>query len=376
MNIQAITVTNLIGTALVIILVFNGRLTFRSQGTANTFLYIMCLLVGTSCLGEMFSYLIDGKFFPGDLALATFLNSWLYLCNTLFSTVWVYYVDWKLYEDMDRLRNRYRPLVYITVIMFVIVLGNVFGHYLFYFDASHIYHRKDLAYILFVYPIAAIMYTIILVARFRKERHGLEFFPIWSFTIPFFTGVIAQALFYGISLAWCSTAIGLVSLHLSLQNELIATDSLTNCYNRTYLSFTLNSISWNSSENRSGIMLDMDHFKEINDTWGHSTGDQALIDAARLIEKAIPDDSLLFRYAGDEFVILLMTSDEEEIRSVMKRIRDELKDFNETKQRPYQLGLSMGYSVYDRNATGQDAFFEKMDAFMYKNKTGKRTENA
>ncbi len=372
MNIQSIVVTNLIGIALMIILAVNSRFTRQEKSTGNTLLNVMCFIVGFSCFSEMASFLVDGKLFSGALALGYLFNTCLYLCNTLFCVIWVCYIDWKLYADSTRFRRHYRPLFATAGILILLVFGNLFGHYLFYFDSYNIYHRTPMCYILLLFPLIMIAYTIFMVYRFRKERHGLDFFPIWSFTLPFFIGVIAQALFYGLSLAWCSTAIGLVSLCLALQNELISTDSLTGLYNRFFLRQILNGSRWNSSSHRSGIMIDMDYFKEINDTYGHSQGDNALCDMADILEKAAPKDALLFRYAGDEFIILLMTDDEEKIRSVMRAVRQETDQFNDTADRRYVLQLSMGYAVYDRKNIGQDAFFEKMDRFMYLNKAERR----
>jgi diguanylate cyclase (GGDEF)-like protein len=121
-------------------------------------------------------------------------------------------------------------------------------------------------------------------------------------------------------------------------------------------------------------MLDVDFFKEINDTWGHSTGDEALCDVANILKASIPENAIAIRYAGDEFIILLMTNNEQEIKKVLSDIQDSIKEFNERNERPYKLSVSMGTSVYQTEKTAEDLFLENMDKHMYEEKERKHHE--
>ncbi|MGA1841773.1 MAG: diguanylate cyclase [bacterium] len=91
-------------------------------------------------------------------------------------------------------------------------------------------------------------------------------------------------------------------------SRLIFEDEATGIYNRRYLHHYLEyKIPQNSQEDQSLslIMLDVDHFKEINDTYGHQIGDEALIWVAQVLKKVAGEDCVPIRYAGDEFMILL-----------------------------------------------------------------------
>jgi diguanylate cyclase (GGDEF)-like protein len=91
-------------------------------------------------------------------------------------------------------------------------------------------------------------------------------------------------------------------------SRLIFEDELTGIYNRRFLlNYFEYKIPWDSLENHpvSLIMLDIDYFKQINDTHGHETGDQALIWMATLLREVAGEAGLPVRYAGDEFIILL-----------------------------------------------------------------------
>ena len=146
-----------------------------------------------------------------------------------------------------------------------------------------------------------------------------------------------------------------------MQNQLAYRDGLTGVYNRQYLDYILH--TWNG---RSGIMIDIDYFKEINDRFGHSQGDEALRNAAHFMREAAPDDSVLIRFAGDEFILLLMTDQEEEIIQVETQIREAAEIFNKKSGRPYQLRLSMGHALFQQQTS--DSFLEAIDRAMYLNK--------
>ncbi|MBQ7424788.1 MAG: GGDEF domain-containing protein, partial [Lachnospiraceae bacterium] len=130
---------------------------------------------------------------------------------------------------------------------------------------------------------------------------------------------------------------------MSLQNEFSYIDKLTGLYNRAYLDYQLDSSLKDKGSMIGGIMIDVDYFKKINDTYGHSVGDEALIDVARVITFGKPDKAIATRFAGDEFIILIKDTREKEVQHVLKNLHDEVDLFNRTENRQYKLSLSMGY---------------------------------
>ena len=90
-------------------------------------------------------------------------------------------------------------------------------------------------------------------------------------------------------------------------SRLIFEDELTGIFNRRFLlNYFQYKISWDALKDHpvSLIMMDLDFFKKINDTYGHPTGDQALVYVATLLKEAAGEGALPVRYAGDEFMIL------------------------------------------------------------------------
>ena len=148
------------------------------------------------------------------------------------------------------------------------------------------------------------------------------------------------------------------------QNEMAYVDSLADVYNRQYFNRVLN--AWAIREGGvTGAMFDIDHFKSINDTFGHSEGDRALQTVTNILKSARCDDEWVFRYAGDEFVVLKRIEDPHGLDAYLDRVHKSLEGFNAA-EHPYEISLSYGVSVLD--GKNVDAFMGEMDRKMYEMK--------
>jgi len=102
------------------------------------------------------------------------------------------------------------------------------------------------------------------------------------------------------------------------------TDALTNAHNREYFDSRLASELAYARRHEaplSLIILDIDHFKHINDTYGHRVGDQALVNLVRTARPALRTEDVFCRYGGEEFAIILRTTDVEQAACVAERVR-------------------------------------------------------
>lgn len=165
---------------------------------------------------------------------------------------------------------------------------------------------------------------------------------------------------------WCTFIILFGYLHL--QNQLISTDSLTMLNNRNRLHDFL--LQQREEKDSFVIMVDVDHFKQINDTYGHAEGDRALVLVSQALKKACEQLSysmFLCRYGGDEFLMIAQTDVPDE---VVKKIKDCLQEevSKENGARSYTIEASMGFARWDGRP---DSFKESMvnaDKKMYEDK--------
>jgi diguanylate cyclase (GGDEF)-like protein len=200
-----------------------------------------------------------------------------------------------------------------------------------------------------------------LTRRYEKENGARIFFSIEMFLYPILLGAGLQFMFYGLSLAWLSSAVGLTGLYMMQQNEVAYIDSTVDTYNREYMNHILSSWIIRGSS-FAGVMLDIDRFKSINDRFGHSEGDRALKNVTNILKDSRKDNEWVFRFAGDEFVILKLTDSRDGLVPYMEEVNRRLEEYNHA-DHPYELALSYGMSFFD---TGNvDTFMKEMDDRMY-----------
>ena len=160
------------------------------------------------------------------------------------------------------------------------------------------------------------------------------------------------------------------NLGLTLDNSI---DYLTGAYNRRYCEEYLN-LLWEESINNtqiSALMIDIDHFKKYNDTYGHQKGDEILKTVADTINENIRNDDILVRYGGEEFLILLKATTLEEAKIVAKKIKEAVFDKN-IENKNTSLGIltiSIGVSsVLPKNDINKEGFIIEADKALYEAK--------
>ncbi|MCR5267813.1 MAG: GGDEF domain-containing protein [Lachnospiraceae bacterium] len=368
MNLQAIYVANFTAFLLILFLLISQFITRKKSRAGERLFTIMMYLVLTACLIEPLTFTIDGKSGAVNYWINLLGNTYLYSANGVGSFLFCVYVDESLYHSRERISRIYYKFGALVALLLLSLVINIWFGYYFYVDTDNVYHRMPLINCFYIYMLFCCFFSIATLYVHRHRYGKVAFFPLFMYLIPIVTGSVLQMLFYGVSLAWLGTAIGVVALYMSIQNQRSYLDVLTGLYNRLFLEHSMYRMRRDTSSAYYGIMLDMDDFKSINDTYGHSAGDQALRDAAFIFRKVIRSDAAVFRYAGDEFIILLKSADEAAVQRVEASLRSEADLFNETSGRSYRIGFSMGHAIFDHATDTEDSFLKKIDKAMYQNK--------
>ena len=150
-------------------------------------------------------------------------------------------------------------------------------------------------------------------------------------------------------------------------------DPLTGLYNRRYLTEMLDREIRRAvrSEQPVGVlMIDLDHFKKFNDTYGHDAGDTVLRETATVLTKSIRIEDMVCRYGGEEFVIILPTADLNAAHGRAERIRAKIRELTVLHQ-GQSLGMitiSVGVAALPQHGTDPKQLLEAADAALYRAK--------
>lgn len=142
-------------------------------------------------------------------------------------------------------------------------------------------------------------------------------------------------------------------------------DQLTNCFNRHYYEKVNKEINRLQNYPLAIISVDLNNLKVINDTFGHSVGDQTIQKAADILRKNIPTEEYFFRMGGDEFLIFLPRTTEEMCLAIREKIKAMTK--NEGEKARY-ISFAYGYHVLNEPMRQIQAAIKIADEFMYQNK--------
>ena len=361
MDLRSIYVSNSIGVVILLILWYVSRTKISGRRLEDRIRFFMVFGVMLGCVMEMFSYTIDGKVFPGARLLNYIANTYLFTVNLLLPFSLLVYVDLGLYGDLSRIRKKYKPQITVCIVMLAATILNLFVPISYVITEQNTYVRRPFSYVYYFVILYYCISAIFLTRRYEKENGAKMFFNVNLFLLPILIGAGLQFLFYGLSLAWLAASIGLMGLFMMQQNELAYLDALTDTYNRQYLNHIL--AAWIKRGNGiAGAMLDMDDFKRINDRFGHSEGDSALQAVADILKRSRVEHEWVFRFAGDEFIVLRMTRDPGDLTAYFDEVERRLAAYN-SEGRPYKISLSYGTSYLD--GADVDAFMKDMDEKMY-----------
>lgn len=357
-------------TANIISILLIGTLYFANRQKAvynreMRLLQQMMVIIGIANISDCCVYYLTSSSNVVIKVLVFLSGSWLFLGNVMIGYLWAKFIMVHMNITFSNIRrNIYRTIGLISIVLLVI---NIF--YPLVFSVSDGRYQRGFAYIIFlIFAAFYILDSLYLYVKRVKKNGSLKLFPVHIFLIPVILGVVVQAFFVEIAITWTSIAISVAGIMTALKNEIIFIDCLTGLYNRMYLEF-LHKRACNKKDCWvSGIMIDLNGFKQINDNYGHAEGDLALCIVADLLRKSFSEYGVVTRFAGDEFVIMLNTTDEQLIQKIIKSAKKNFVIENEKNNKPYQLSASMGYAITNLSNETIDDFMNRIDEQMYQDK--------
>ncbi|RMQ46997.1 GGDEF domain protein [Pseudomonas cichorii] len=183
---------------------------------------------------------------------------------------------------------------------------------------------------------------------------------------------------YPIFIGWMSHQFALrLWEHRNALSELSRTDSLTGLINHGSWKDLLESefIKSRKQEQPSTIaLIDIDHFKSINDTYGHIMGDTVLKSISEALSENLRDTDLAGRYGGDEFCIILPGTDAEQASEILERLRKVVNDNTDLLLPDLNISLSIGIAAYQPHLTDAAMWLHEADKALYIAKASGRNQ--
>lgn len=261
----------------------------------------------------------------------------------------------------------FKVVVAIIALQGLLELATIFGGYVFYVDANNYYHRGPLYGL---YTLTYIVSALYLTKQVIVIGTTYQTASLWSMLIilvVFFAGVTIQIPFPNVRITWLCTSMSVVLFILFYIEMVITADPLTMLLNRTVYNRFLESPTLPFTY----VILDVNRFKQVNDTYGHAFGDLCLKTLSQEILKTYAPYGRCYRIGGDEFAVIL-TSKNSDPEALENEVRNRVDVVRQTDERIPTL--SIGHATAGPECPNVNAVIELADQHMYLNKRNSRRQ--
>lgn len=242
----------------------------------------------------------------------------------------------------SRILNRHKFLLVPTLLNVAATVLSPLFSFIFYVDASNQYHRGDYFFIFIaVYIVNFIILVVSTLDMGRKYNYPImkKLLALSLFTIIGTSIQLVEPLAYS---SWHCVTLALFLYYLLLSEFDNSFDTLTSLYNRA--AFDKAAKEMIKSKPFSVIILDINDFKNVNDTYGHDYGDRVIQAVASVVRGSFGKFYTCYRFGGDEFSVLSTETDNEKIELQIKTMTDKLKEIRGSDV--ILPTVSYGYSIF------------------------------
>ena len=342
-----------------------------SEGEIHAFRWFLRLFMTMMVLDAFTQLHYQQVTHPPQLAVAFAYASYMSLLAIL-AIAWFYFAELQI--DSALTRNRAFRIVSVLPGMIVVLLcyASIFNGLIFSFGENGLFVRGPLFFVQNVFAYAYFLFTTI-HAFYKSKREASvtrrrRLLSLSAFMIAPVIGAFLQLVIGGYPLIGPSICISILFMFIGVQADLINMDSLTGLNNRKSMERYLDEVI-----TRAGVdeplylfMMDADHFKNINDTYGHVEGDRALRLMADALRMTVDQcHGFIARLGGDEFVAIADGIHVGNPDVFSDAVRQNLKLVSEKHHLPYSLTASVGYVKCVSPDTRTADLLKKADEMMY-----------
>ncbi len=371
---------NLIGIAILVIMLFYSIYKHRYLGqNGQKFFAGMLICNMIILLSDIMIYLMRGRSSAVLLSVNHVVCILYFAMHAYFGYLWFRYSMEKLYPEYRPAKALRALLLVPCLLSIALAVASPWTKWVYHLTSGNMYmrgpHLGTMSILAYLYWIASAVFVIKEMISPQRIREKSEYITLLVFPIPTLIGNMLQFQNYGISVVWVCAAISLLILFINLQNDQLSRDILTGLFNRRQTSLQ---IAWELKRLADDdcfllvMMIDVDHFKQINDRFGHVAGDMALIEVAGILKKSCHEKDFIGRFGGDEFIVVGHVKERQEAELLVRHIDKITGESNQDRPDGYQLSFSIGYQLVGRrDHLSADALIFAADNNMYRIKNQK-----
>lgn len=350
---------------------------------AERYFLEMSLATAILLISDIIWPLVNGVKLPGFRLLNIIINLVYMVLTGFIGFLWIVYVDFKVRRRLDS--SHYKRVTMFSIpmlVLLVVTLTSPKTHILFYIDENNCYCRGKLMWIricvMVLYVLWAAVLTLVGIKRQKTKQKKDEMRALLQFIFFPLIGIFMQLFYLNLPFTAVGISLSVLLVFINVQNKQISIDALTGINNRRQLTLYVDSEL--SALSKKGelyyLIMDVDKFKSINDTYGHLEGDNALIKIASLLNSLCEkQNDFVARYGGDEFVIVCRRHSKAEVEALKQEILSAVSKLNDEGTLPYTLSLSVGSAKFDTSKSN-DEIFAEADKKLYSIKSERTNVNA
>lgn len=281
------------------------------------------------------------------------------------------------YLWMKYLFEHFKIKVNLELMKVPIIINMIVSAFSYKYDlifsvgALNSYERGPLFFMPMAITYIFFIINFIIAYRNKAKLNKTEYIIIVLFGIIPIISATIQVIFNNVLLTWGAVGIVIIAHYIYLQENLLRYDSLTGIWNRMTFENYFNNNFINKNKEFALIYADVNDFKKINDNYGHTEGDKALIDIANILKFCFKESGQAARIGGDEFIIIADISSEVELKNKIEKIHLELNKLNQENIKGYSVKVSLGYKRFNNNYFSLNEYIKEIDTLMYLDKKNK-----
>ena len=364
-----------LGSLLIIILIFIDYTRKHSTDKFQRMLFLAAL--GSAFLAIAADYAGAAVVHSGNAAAKPVIDTVMLIFQTMSYYIAFIFTDYFICGDIKKLKRIMGIFGVLMVIYTILLIINLLPLYSADTKAVNIQIREKYFIPELAVNCLPILLCIVDIIAASMNSKQLNFILLFFLCLFAGLGAVLDMLFNTTGLVWLCFTAAVLFLYFYIIRQDLKIDALTGIGNRYSFNEFIEKLSRRNFTGKvfrvswAVVMIDMDHFKEINDKLGHLEGDNALRDMAKVIKGCIRRSDFAARYGGDEFVLAARA--ETNIEKLIARLRKDLDYHNETAGRPYKLDISYGYDIFTTGGNQTiDEFLTHIDTLMYDHKAHNR----